>query len=371
MGSFDPVHNGHRKLVETALKTVEMVVIVPAHQNPFKKESTPFTMRFQMLLIAFEDLIREGKVVISDLEEELSIETNMHEIPSWMMLSQFKKKYGEDFVIVTTVETINEMKEWQKPELLANFRYIVYAIDTKNVFIDQNAVEMFDIIPVNGNFVNDELIDKFGHYVRTPHSSQIRKGSNSFRKKYLHEGVLKYINETGLYEIGRNWCYTIKDGDHAGVTLYSGCYCAVAGIVYKLVNGVPFFLANKRGEGCPDYNGYWNLTCGFKERNENGQEAISREIVEECGIKIPPEAFIQHYVETEPAYCNNGNVTIRYRACVNDTIMKNVGQSGGEENEVDDVRWIPYYDIEKYEWAFNHYDILYEFIDWLYETKQM
>ena len=27
---------------------------------------------------------------------------------------------------------------------------------------------------------------------------------------------------------------------------------------------------------------------------------------------------------------------------------------GGEANEVDDVKWIPIEDIDKYEWAFNH-----------------
>jgi len=382
MGSFDPVHNGHRKVVEQALNEVERVFIMPAYQNPFKNNSAPFSMRVDMLKIAFADLIEEGKVDIDVMEDAIATGLNIDKVPSWLTLSNFRNNNGEDLAVITTVETIKEMNRWYKPEFgydfYGSFNYIVYAINRREMTLDKETISLYPNIvkTENGGYVHHELINLL-HYERTPHSSQIRKGSYSFRKEHLHEGVLEYIYNHGLYEVGRNWCYTIEDGEHKGKTLYSGCYCAVAGIVYtyfKAYNhGKPIlhFLANKRGEGCPDYNGYWNLTCGFKEQNENGKEAIAREVREECGISIDPNLFVQHYVETEPAFCNNGNVTIRYRAELKEEdIPLGFDAPSGEKDEVADVKWIAYDEIDKYPWAFNHYDILCEFIEWLNEKDK-
>ena len=60
------------------------------------------------------------------------------------------------------------------------------------------------------------------------------------------------------------------------------------------------------------------------------------------------------HVETEPEECNNGNVTIRHRAFLGKIIPQYVTKEGGEENEVDSVKWIPIDDIDNYKWAFNH-----------------
>lgn len=173
---------------------------------------------------------------------------------------------------------------------------------------------------------------------------------------------------------GKNWSYTIKEGEHAGITLWSGCYCAVCGIVIGFHEDEPtkrYILANKRGLGCPDYVGKWNLPCGFLEANENGQQGTAREIHEECGIKIDPNDFTFYFVETEPAKRNNGNVTLRYLTaiCIDD--YKKRDELSGEENEVDDIKWIPLNEYENYEWAFNHKEVIeeikgkYDIIDYL------
>ena len=60
------------------------------------------------------------------------------------------------------------------------------------------------------------------------------------------------------------------------------------------------------------------------------------------------------HVETDPAECNNGNVTIRHRAFLGKIIPHYVKREGGEENEVDSIKWIPLDDIDNYKWAFNH-----------------
>lgn len=137
-------------------------------------------------------------------------------------------------------------------------------------------------------------------------------------------------------------------------TVFSGRFCAVAGFIYAIVNGKYSILANLRGQGTPDYQGCWNAVCGYLERYENSKEGIAREILEECGFQIDTDDLKIIHVETDPTECNDGNVTIRHRAFLGKIIPQYVTREGGEENEVDSVKWIPIDEIDNYKWAFNH-----------------
>lgn len=136
--------------------------------------------------------------------------------------------------------------------------------------------------------------------------------------------------------------------------LYDGRYCAVAGFIYSIVNGKYCVLANRRGEGTPDYQGYWNCPCGFLERGENSQEGISRETLEECKIEIPAHMFSVAYVQTEPKYSNNGNVSIHHKTFINWELFPQIYRTSGEKDEVEEIKWIPVREISQYKWAFNH-----------------
>jgi 8-oxo-dGTP pyrophosphatase MutT (NUDIX family) len=94
----------------------------------------------------------------------------------------------------------------------------------------------------------------------------------------------------------RNWSYTIKEGEHAGKTLWSGRYCAVAAFAFCKIKGEWCVLANQRGEGTPDFQGYWNCPCGFLDM-EKAEEACSREAFEETGVKIDPSKWALFGVE--------------------------------------------------------------------------
>ena len=137
-------------------------------------------------------------------------------------------------------------------------------------------------------------------------------------------------------------------------TVFSGRFVAVSGFVFAIVDGKYSILANLRGEGTPDYQNHWNAVCGFLECFENSKEGIQREIFEECGFIINTDDLKIVHVETEPDECNNGNVTIRHRAFLGKIIPQYVTKEGGEENEVDSVKWIPIDEIDNYKWAFNH-----------------
>ena len=137
-------------------------------------------------------------------------------------------------------------------------------------------------------------------------------------------------------------------------TVFSGRFCAVSGFVYAIVDGKYSVLVNLRGTGTPDYQGYWNAPCGFLECFETSKQGIQREIFEECGFIIDESDLKVMFVETDPEMCNNGNVSIRHKAFLGKIIPKYIEKEGGEENEVDSVKWVPIDDIDNYKWAFNH-----------------
>ena len=47
-----------------------------------------------------------------------------------------------------------------------------------------------------------------------------------------------------------------------------------------------YVLLSKRGEGTPDCKGYWNLACGYMDFDENGTDAVRREVWEETGLDL-------------------------------------------------------------------------------------
>lgn len=177
-----------------------------------------------------------------------------------------------------------------------------------------------------------------------PNKENLKKyGKNFPYKAWLPQNVTDVNNSTEIYTCTGN-----------PKTVFSGRFCAVAGFVYAIVNGKYSILANLRGPGTPDYQGCWNAVCGFLERYENSKEGIAREILEECGFQIDTGDLKVIHIETEPEECNNGNVTIRHHAFLGKIIPHYVKREGGEENEVDNIKWIPLDEIDNYKWAFNH-----------------
>lgn len=170
----------------------------------------------------------------------------------------------------------------------------------------------------------------------------------------------------------KNFSYTIPDGPYKGKTLWSGRYCAVIAIVVvdKDVPNVGkkrFVLVSRRGPGCPNYVGKWNIQCGFLENTESGEQGCSRETYEEVGIRIPSEDFKLFEVTTDPNI--DKNVCLRYIARYNE-FPKSEGyktvdgvfdtERGGEANEVEECQWLDLDNIDKFEWAFNHKELLYK-----------
>lgn len=119
-------------------------------------------------------------------------------------------------------------------------------------------------------------------------------------------------------------------------------------------------LANQRGEGAPDYKGFWNIPCGYLEHGVSGEENIVKEILEETGVFIPSNKMIFHSLSTSPKE-NKQNVSIRYFTILNGNCdMYPLTDENSEPNEVIDIKWIPISKIDEYNWAFNHLNLIKE-----------
>lgn len=140
--------------------------------------------------------------------------------------------------------------------------------------------------------------------------------------------------------------------------------CAVVAIVIRQCeNGDGYeVLVNKRGPGTPDYQGYWNLPCGYIDWDECGEVAASREVNEETNYVIPTNQWTLMSADTNPR-SNRQNITLRYFHFVQFPPLEISENNNGEENEVDDVKWINLDNLNDYQFAFDHEKLIINIFD--------
>lgn len=135
---------------------------------------------------------------------------------------------------------------------------------------------------------------------------------------------------------------------------------AVVGFVYlkSLDTKKVWVLANQRGSGTPDYQGMWNCPCGYLDHNETLEEAVSREVYEETGLNLPIYNFFRAGISSDPSD-NKQNVTVRFTAVLSGTPEDYPLNSEHSENkEVMNLAWVPLSELDLYEWAFGHKELI-------------
>lgn len=132
---------------------------------------------------------------------------------------------------------------------------------------------------------------------------------------------------------------------------------AVVAFVYNKDNAV---LAVQRGIGTPDpeFVGKWCLPCGYLDYDETLDEAVVREIHEETGVLLTKDNSdtVDIEINSNPKSDKRQNVTVRYKMWYNGD--DKLSTEFSEKDEVSDVKWIPTSEIDNYEWAFNHKDLI-------------
>lgn len=133
---------------------------------------------------------------------------------------------------------------------------------------------------------------------------------------------------------------------------------AVATGVFLNDNGRWYVLANQRGNGTPDYRGYWNLPCGYLDYNEEAEDAAAREIYEETGIKLD-RSQIKYFGHSTSPDENRQNVCFFFTAFIDGSPSDfPFSKDNMEENEVDGIQWIPLERCNEFMWAFGHGELI-------------
>jgi len=123
LGSFNPFHNGHLKVVKTALSDFKMdkVVIVPTMQNPWKEEKVlDIDKRCQIIF--------QSCFEVWDNYEMSTIEKYLTPpYYSYATLHALKNKYCNDEVFVLCGEdTIKDIPNWMHGEaIVQNYNFLV------------------------------------------------------------------------------------------------------------------------------------------------------------------------------------------------------------------------------------------------------
>jgi 8-oxo-dGTP diphosphatase len=131
---------------------------------------------------------------------------------------------------------------------------------------------------------------------------------------------------------------------------------AVATAVLLNDNGRWYVLANQRGSGTPDYQGYWNLPCGYLDYNEDAAGAAMREVYEETGIKLTNVKEFGH--STSPKE-NRQNICFFFVSVLNGSISQyNFSTDNMEEDEVSGIQWLPLDKCDTLQWAFDHDELM-------------
>lgn len=128
-------------------------------------------------------------------------------------------------------------------------------------------------------------------------------------------------------------------------------------------SGNEYILAVQRGKGTPDpeYIGKYCVPCGYLDFNETIIEAALRELKEETGLTFPASDLILIGINDDPKKDKRQNVSFRYR--INSIIFKEdleklLTSKNSEKDEVSDIKFININEINSYEWAFNHNELI-------------
>ena len=124
-GSFDPIHNGHLAIAESAYKdfALDEVWLIPAGHSPNKDESkmTSGSVRAEMVSLAIEDKTY-FKLSMYEIEKDGTSFT-------YLTLSEFKEKYPDTtFYFIMGADSLDYFDKWRHPEIICEKAIILVAV---------------------------------------------------------------------------------------------------------------------------------------------------------------------------------------------------------------------------------------------------
>ena len=166
-----------------------------------------------------------------------------------------------------------------------------------------------------------------------------------------------------------NWVVTAQED---GKKYWISRAMAVCGIILTKneKDGKFYFLVEKRGPGCPDFVGFYCNPCGYLGWDETLAESVLREVYEETGLDFrgQEDEVDLWQIMDRPKDNAKQNVTARFIIQANyDEVAAHKfsydsKERGGEEGEIAEIRLVCEDEIDNFEWAWNHGELLKELV---------
>lgn len=124
-GSFDPIHNGHLAIAESAYQdfNLDEIWLIPAGHSPNKDEDkmTSAAVRAEMTALAAQD-IPHFKLSTYEIDKEGTSYT-------YLTLSDFKEQYPDTtFYFIMGADSLDYFDAWRHPEIICQKAIILVAV---------------------------------------------------------------------------------------------------------------------------------------------------------------------------------------------------------------------------------------------------
>lgn len=147
-GTFDPPHNGHIAIAETAIRKLKLdkVIFIPAKTPPHKSREKISSQQDRLAMI---NLAVGGRKKIEISEIEFNRPGPSYTVDT---LAELQKKYpGYEFYFLIGADNIPELESWHQPEKILEMVKVAAAcrpgFSTDDKYSD--IIESFDMTPVN------------------------------------------------------------------------------------------------------------------------------------------------------------------------------------------------------------------------------
>ena len=178
VGSFNPVHIGHIKLVNELIdkKYVDKIYIIPTEPYWNKQD-----------LISLKDRINMLKYFETD---KIIIDTKHNKYEYTYQILNDLKNSSDQLYLIIGADNLKEFHLWKNiDEILKN----------KIIVINRNGIDTSKYI---NNFKNNQNFIVACDIEQINISSTMVRENKEYRKFYLDRRVLDYINKNNLYERG-------------------------------------------------------------------------------------------------------------------------------------------------------------------------
>lgn len=131
-------------------------------------------------------------------------------------------------------------------------------------------------------------------------------------------------------------------------TYYVSRSCAAEAVVLCKKNGVWHVLANKRGPGCFNNVGLWNVPSGYVDTDETCEQTAVRETFEETGVSIYERNLTLYCLDSVPT--GRQNIVAVYYTVLDREELPRTSDEYSEEGEISEIKWIPETVFDDYRW---------------------